>query len=222
MEGPTRLVIYGNGRMAEFAWARFGDDERFVVAGFTVDGASLRETRLRGLSVVPFEEVERHFSPAEHRMFIAVGPIECNRVRAARFDQAKKMGYLLADCISPRAMIARGVTIGENVSIGDGAVIQSFVSLGNNVHVGAACVIGHHSVVQDHCFLAPGCIVSGAVGIGERSFLGAGATVRDRLQIAPDCIVGAGATIVRDTAPSSVQVAPEAVVLPIDSSQVRL
>jgi sugar O-acyltransferase (sialic acid O-acetyltransferase NeuD family) len=221
METRQKIVIYGNGQMAEFAWARLGDDARQLVAGFTVDAAHLREPSLRGLPVVAFEELARLFPAESHRMFIAVGPVECNRIRGARFERARELGYRFASYLSPRAMVARDVVIGANALIGDGAIVQSFVNLGDNVHVGAGCIVGHHSVVGDHCFLAPGCVVAGSVGIGQRSFLGANATVRDRLQIGSDCVVGAGATIVRSTAPSSVHVAPEAVLLPIDSHQIR-
>jgi sugar O-acyltransferase (sialic acid O-acetyltransferase NeuD family) len=170
---------------------------------------------------VAFEELALHFPADAYRMFLAVGPVECNRIRAERFAQARALGYRFVSYVSPRAMVARDVIAGENLSIGDGAIVQSFVKLGDNVHVGAGCIVGHHSHVQDHCFLAPGCVVAGSVSVGERSFIGANATVRDRVQIGRDCVVGVGATIVRSTSPQSVHVAPEAVVLPIDSHQVK-
>lgn len=217
----AQVVVYGNGQMAEFAWVRLGEDHRHVVAGFTVDRAHLCEPSLRGLPVVAFEEVGRHFPADAYQMFLAVGPVECNRVRAERFAQARRLGYRFVKYVSPRAMVARDVVVGDNVSIGDGAIVQSFVTLGDNVHVGAGCIIGHHSHVQDHCFLAPGCVVAGSVSVGERSFIGANATVRDRVQIGRDCVIGTGATIVRSTSPSSVHVAPEALLLPIDSHQVK-
>lgn len=219
--GGQRIVIYGNGQMAEFAWARFGEGGRHVVAGFAVDQESLRETRLRGLPVVAFEDAVGHFPPETHQFFIAVGPVGCNRIRAERFGQARALGYRFTSYISARAIVARDVVLGENASIGEGAIVQSFATLGDNVHLGAGCLIGHHSVVHDHCFLAPGCVVAGSVTIGERSFLGTNATVRDRVQIGTRCVIGAGATIVRSIAPGSVHAAPEAVVLPIDSDQVR-
>jgi len=221
MAGPKRVVIYGNGQMAELAWARLAEDDSRELVAFTVDGALVQESTFCGLPLVAFEEVARRYPPGSCGMHLAVGPVGCNRIRAERFDDARRLGYPLVSYVSPRALVARDVLPGENSWIADAAVVQSFVSLGANVHVGAGCIIGHHSVIHDHCFLAPGCVVAGSVLIGARSFLGANSTVRDRVQVGATNVVGAGATIVRNTAASSVHAAQEAIVLPIDSEQVR-
>jgi FlaA1/EpsC-like NDP-sugar epimerase len=84
-----RLLIYGNGQMAEFAWARFRRDPRHSVVGFAVDRSLLGEGELCGLPVIPFEEVERHFPPSAVRMFVAVGPVRNNHIRADRYPQTE-------------------------------------------------------------------------------------------------------------------------------------
>lgn len=216
------LVIYGNGQVAELALARFRADSPHRVVAFTVDGACIREPSLHGLPVVAFEDVERQFPPERLRMFIAVGPTRCNRIRAERFVQARARGYRFVGYLSPQACVAPGIEIGDNVSVGEGAIVHPFVRLGDNVHVGTASVIGHHSILADHCFLAVGCLLAGNVEVGERSFLGARATVRDHVKIGEASVVGTGVTVLRDTAPSSVYVTPDAVLLPIDSSRVKL
>jgi sugar O-acyltransferase (sialic acid O-acetyltransferase NeuD family) len=216
------LVIFGNGQMAELALARFRREGRYVPVGFTVDRSFVREGELCGLPVVPFEEVEAAFSPAAARMFIAVGPVQINSVSADRFMRARALGYRFASCISPDAIVDPGVVIGENCSIGEHAVIGPAAHLGDNVRIGTASVIGHHCVLEDHCFVGINCSVSGSVRIGTRALVGAGAVIRDRINIGRESIVGVGATIVRDTAPESVHVAPEAVELPISSRRMRL
>lgn len=216
------VVIYGNGQVAELALMRFKFDSPHRVVGFTVDGNCIRRPDLHELPVVPFEQVERHFPPERIRMFVAVGPTQCNRIRAERFEQARARGYRFVDYVSSRSYVAPGVRLGENVSIGEGSIVQPFVHLGDNVHIGTASVIGHHSVLSDHCFLAVGCLLAGNVKIGARSFLGARATVRDHVSIGEASVVGTGVTLLRNTSPSSVLVAPEPVPLPVDSASVRL
>jgi sugar O-acyltransferase (sialic acid O-acetyltransferase NeuD family) len=216
------LVIFGNGQMAEVAFARFRRDPRFEIVGFTVDRSFVRAPELCGLRVVPFEDVENEFPPAEVRMFIAVGPVQINAVSAERFWQARQRGYRLAAYVSPHAIVDPDVRIGEGCSIGEYVVVGPRTCIGDNVRIAAASVIGHHCVLEDHCFVAVNCSVSGSVHIGRRALVGAGAVIRDRISIGEASIVGAGATIVRDTAPESVHVAPEAVQLPISSTRIQL
>lgn len=216
------LVIFGNGQMAEVSHLRLQREGRFEIVGFTVDRPLVRDDRFRGLPLVPFDEVERHFDPASTQMFIAVGPVQCNRLRAERFDQARRLGYRLASWISARAIVDPDVPIGENCSIGDGALVQAFSQVGDNVRIGSMSTIGHHCTLEDHCFVGICSVLAGSVRIGARAFVGVNATIRDRVSIGEGCVIGAGATIVRDTAPGSVHAAPESIVLPIAGDRVRL
>ena len=216
------LVIFGNGQMAEFALARFRRDSHFQVVGFTVDRSHASESRFCDLPLVPFDEVARHFPADSVRMFISVGPVQANRIRADRFLQARRLGYRFASYISPHALIDPEVAIGEHCSIGESAIVGPFTRVGDNVRIGSASVVGHHCLLEDHCFLGVSCVIAGSVRIGSRAFVGVNATVRDRLTIGEGSIIGAGATIVRDTAPGSVHAAPESVVVPISAERVKL
>jgi len=217
-----QLLIYGNGRMAELACTRFRRDPRYSLVGFTVDRSVLGEPALCGLPVIPFEEVAQQFPPTATRMFVAVGPLRNNRIRAERYLRARSMGYQFASFVSPRAVVDPDVRIGENCSIGDGVVIDPYVRIGDDVWIGTGAVIGHHSELADHCFVGVNCTVLGSVRIGAYALVGAGAVIRDRISLGDSSIVGVGATIIRDTAPESVHAAPEAVQLPISSARARL
>jgi sugar O-acyltransferase (sialic acid O-acetyltransferase NeuD family) len=175
-----------------------------------------------GLRIAPFEDVEREYPPQLFRMFIAVGPIRNNRIRADRFLQARRMGYRFVNCVSPHAIVDPDIELGENCSVGENAIVQAYARIGDNVRIGSASVVGHHSVLADHCCLAVSCILAGSVRIGARAFLGASATIRDGISIGEGCIIGAGATIVRDTAPGSVHLAPDSIELSIGSDRVGL
>jgi sugar O-acyltransferase (sialic acid O-acetyltransferase NeuD family) len=216
------LVIFGNGQMAELAHTRFRQDERVRIVGFTVDRAVLNEPRLRDLRVVPFDEVVAAFPPDTVRMFIAVGPVQVNRIRADRIAQAKRLGYRFVSWVSRHAVRDATVQAGVNCSIGDGVVIGPDTVLGEGVFIASGSVIGHHCVLENNCFIGANCTVNGSVRVGERALLGAGSAIRDNVNIGAACVVGTGAAIVRDTAPESVFVAPEAVQLPINSNRMRL
>lgn len=208
--------------MAELAYVRFRRDASFRVVGFTVDRSHLADGRLCNLPVLPFDEVASHFPPVSTRMFIAVGPVQANRIRQQRYFQARELGYQFANHVSARAVLDDETSIGENCSIGENAVVAAFSRIGSNVVISSSCVIGHHCVVEDHCFLGVGCVLAGSVRVGARVFVGVNATIRDRVSLGEGCVIGTGATIVRDTAPGSVHVAPEAVVLPVGAERVGL
>jgi sugar O-acyltransferase (sialic acid O-acetyltransferase NeuD family) len=216
------LVIFGNGQMAELAYERFRRDDAFRIVGFTVDRAVLTAPRLHELPVVPFDEVAAAHPPGAVRMFVAIGPVQVNRIRADRIAQAKRLGYSLVSWVSRHAIVDDAARSGENCSIGDGVVIGPRTLLGDGVFIASGSVIGHHCVLENNCFIGSNCSVNGSVRVGERALLGAGSVIRDNVNIGAACVVGIGAAIVRDTAPDSVFVAPEAVQLPIDSSRMRL
>jgi sugar O-acyltransferase (sialic acid O-acetyltransferase NeuD family) len=217
-----QLIIFGSGQMAEVAYARFRRDSRYEIAGFTVDRSHLHRSSMFGLRVVPFEDVESEYAPSSVRMFIAVGPIQNNRIRADRFLQAQRMGYGFVNYVSPHAIVDPDVELGENCSVGENAIVQAYARIGDNVRIGSASVVGHHCELTDHCYLAVNCILAGSVHIGARAFLGAAATIRDGVSIGEGCVIGAGATIVRDTAPGTVHVAPDSIQLSISADRMNL
>lgn len=216
------LVIFGNGHMAEFAYARFRRDDRYRIVAFTVDRAVIEEPRLCDLPVIPFEEVAASHPPAATRMFIAVGPTQVNRIRAERIAQARQLGYRLVTWVSAHALIDSTARIGENCSIADTVTIGPNTVVEDGVSIGSGSIIGHDCLLERNCFIAINCSLNGGVRIGERAMLGAGAAIRDSVSIGAACVIGVGTAIVRDTPPESVYVAPEAVQLPINSSRMRL
>jgi sugar O-acyltransferase (sialic acid O-acetyltransferase NeuD family) len=216
------LIIYGNSQMAEVAFARFSLDPAYTVRGFTVDAALLDKPSLFGLPVVPFEDVQRQFPPAAVLMHVAVGPVRACRIRADRFESARRLGYRFAGHVEAGAFVDPSARLGANCWIGHGAYVGPYAKLGDQVTLATHAVVSHHCVVEEHCFLSLGCAISGSVRIGARVFIGANATIRDRVVLGEGSIVGAGVTIRHDTAPGSVFAAPEPVALSIGADQVRL
>jgi len=198
-EKKEKIVIVGDGPIAEVAYEYFTYDSPYEVVGFTVDEAFIRRDMLFGAPIVPFQLVQETHNPDEHKMFVAVGYPKLNRLRARFFREAKAKGFSLVSYVSPRAFVWRNAEIGENCFIFENNVIQPFVKIGNNVTMWSGNHIGHHSVIKDHCFISSHVVVSGFVEVGEYCFLGVNATIADNLKIKKNCLIGAGAIILRDT-----------------------
>jgi UDP-3-O-[3-hydroxymyristoyl] glucosamine N-acyltransferase len=79
--------------------------------------------------------------------------------------------------IAPTARIGRGVRLGENISIGDYAVVGTNVKLGDDVVIGAHCVIGDDAAIGNGSRLWPHVTVYSGASIGARAFLHSGARI---------------------------------------------
>ena len=159
---------------------------------------------------MPFEEIESHFSPAEHKAFVAITYTQLNRVRARLYRQAKLKGFELVSYVSSRAFVWRNVTVGDNVFVFENNVIQHFAEIGNNVILWSGNHIGHRTVIEDNCYLTSHVVVSGYCRIQQYSFVGVNVTIADRVTIARDCFIGAGCVIAKDTEPGKVYYAAPA------------
>src|SRR5687767_11355832 len=99
----SKVVIVGAGKIADEAYFYLTNDSEHEIVAFTVDAAFVGEGVKWGLPVVPFEEVERTYPPADYRMFVAMGYQELNKLRARKYQQAKTKGYELISYVSSRA-----------------------------------------------------------------------------------------------------------------------
>ena len=70
---------------------------------------------------------------------------------------------------SPTTIVV-DVTIGDNVHIGHGAVINCR-SIGNNVLIGMNATLLHDADIGDFCIIGAGCLVTQEMKIPDRSFV---------------------------------------------------
>lgn len=207
---PKKLVIFGAGAIAELAWFYFTHDSIYEVAAFAVDREYLTTGEFCGLPVIAFDEVETHYSPSTHALFVAVSYAGLNSLRQTKCAEAEAKGYALASYLSSRATVWPGFVLGKNCFVLEDNTIQPFARIGDNVTLWSGNHIGHHSRIADHCFIASHVVISGGVDIGERSFVGVNATIRDHVRIGARCVIGAGALITADAEPDGVYTTPAA------------
>jgi sugar O-acyltransferase (sialic acid O-acetyltransferase NeuD family) len=195
----ARLVIFGAGDIARLAHYYFSRDSEHEVVAFTVDEKYCRQDTFIGLPLVPFEKVVEHYPPQDYQMFVALSYARMNKLRAEKYEQAKRNGYELVSYVSSRCSFLTDHPVGDNCFILEDNTIQPFVKIGNDVTLWSGNHIGHDAVIEDHCFLASHIVVSGYVRIRNNCFIGVNATLRNSITIAPETLVGAGAIIMKDT-----------------------
>jgi sugar O-acyltransferase (sialic acid O-acetyltransferase NeuD family) len=216
------LVIFGTGPFAEVARELFEHDGGHSVVAFTVHRDYVGGGELRGLPILPFEELEERHPPGEVSLFVAVGQRDVNRFRAGVCAEAKRRGYSLASYVSPRATTFPELSVGENTFVFEDNTIQPFVTIGDDVVLWSGNHIGHHSSIGDHCFITSHVVVSGQVKVGAYTFIGVNATLRDGITIGESCVIGAGALVMRSTGDNEVYVAPRTQLDPRTSDELGL
>lgn len=215
------VVIFGTSELAETAAFYFQHDSNLSVVAFTVDREFARGDSFCGLPLVPFDELERTFSPSDHSFFVAVSYAKLNKLRAAKCAEAKSKGYRLVSYISSKATVWPGFSPGENCLILEDNTIQPFAKIGHNVTLWSGNHIGHHAQIGDNCFITSHVVISGGVKIGDNCFIGVNATIRDHVTIGADCVIGAGSLILQDAGANSVYSAPAAELSRVPSNRLR-
>jgi len=214
-----RLVIVGTGETAKIAYEYFTHDSPYEVAAFSVERDFLKASEMRGLPVVPFEELANLYEPEKYKVFVAISYTGLNRIRTKLYDAIKQKGFSAASYVSSSAFVWRNVEIGENCFIFENNVLQHKVKVGNNVILWSGNHIGHRTVIKDNCYISSHVVISGFCEVGENCFLGVNSCVGDKLKIARDCVIGAGAVVIRDTEAEKVYVGSPA--KPLDKSSLN-
>lgn len=193
-----RLVIVGDTAFAEIACEYFAHDSEYEVAAFSVEREFLRRHELLDLPVVPFDELQKHYDPSAHDVYVATTYTQLNRLRRRLAAEAQAKGYGLASYISSRAFVWRNAEVGVHCFVFEDNTIQPFVRIGNNVVLWSGNHIGHHSTIGQDTFVSSHVVVSGFCDIGRRCFLGVNATIANNVRIGDDVWLGPGTNIVKD------------------------
>jgi sugar O-acyltransferase (sialic acid O-acetyltransferase NeuD family) len=216
-----KLVIFGTGAIAQLAHYYFSKDSQYDVCAFTVDPKYISVHGFCGLPVIPFNEVAEVY-PAEHYdLFVALSYSGLNSLRKEKYENAKEMGYNMANYVSSRATVLNDHQIGKNCFILENNTIQPFVEIGDNVTLWSGNHIGHHSVIGTHSFIASHVVISGGVKIGEQCFIGVNATLRDHIEVGDRCVIGANALLLRDAEDDGVYIGKATERSNVPSSRLR-
>ena len=202
----AKLVLFGAGDIARLAHFYLSTDSEHEVVAFAVDPAYRNGESFLDLPLVPVDQVTRLYPPAAYKMFVAMSYGKMNRVRAAKYVQAKELGYELVTYISSRCSFLTSHQPGDNCFILEDNTVQPFVRIGNNVTLWSGSHVGHDSAIGDHCFIGPRVAVPGHVRIEQGCFIGVNATLRNSITIAEFTLIGAGALVTKNTEPRSVYV----------------
>lgn len=205
----SKVVIFGEGKMADEVYFYLTHDSEYEVVAFTVDRDYMTKKELFGLPIIPFEDIVAQYPPSEFKMFVAIGYQQLNQLRAQKYFEAKEKGYELVSYICSKASNFGQVEVGDNCLVLENTVLQPLTSIGNNVFLWSGNLIGHHSSIEDHCFLAGQVVISGNTIVKPYCFIGVNATVGHEITIGEKSLIGAGTLVTKSTESESVYIVPD-------------
>ncbi|MCF8450108.1 MAG: acetyltransferase [Taibaiella sp.] len=217
-----KIVVFGTGETAQIANYYFDIDSNYEVVAFAVDAAYLTENQFEGKPLVAFEEVTTLYPPAEYKMFVALSYPQMNKLREAKYHEAKRKGYTLVSYVSSHCTYLSQYPCGDNCFIFEDNTIQPFVKIGNNVVLWSGNHIGHHSVIKDHNFISSHVVVSGHCTIESYCFLGVNSTLAHQVTVATETLLGAGVVMSKNTEAGRIYVPPRPVMLEKRSNEITL
>lgn len=193
-----RLVIFGIKNFALIVHYLFSSDSDYTVVGFTVDREYLDQATFKGLPIVPFDEIEDHFPPETHDMFVAIGIGKLNTLRSQKVEEVEAKGYRVTSFISSRATVSGDLQIGPNTMIMEHVFLHPYVHIGRNSILWGLTTVALLCHIGDHCW-----IVSASFGecctIGNNTFVGLNATIAPGCTIGHSNVIGAGALITQSS-----------------------
>ncbi|MBM3513475.1 MAG: sugar acetyltransferase [Alphaproteobacteria bacterium] len=175
------------------------------VLGFVDADPGLAGTKIDGARVLGGDDIVARYRPASVSLANGLGNMPSAdgsdlEKRRRTYERWRRLGYRFPAVVSPAAIIASFVEIGEGAQIMAGAIVQTGAVIGANAVINTGAQVDHDGLIGDHAHVAPGAVLSGAVVIGARVHVGAGAVIVQGLTIGADAVIAAGAVVVRRVA----------------------
>lgn len=200
------VIIFGVQDFAELAHYYLLHDSDYNVAAFSVNKSFLPEHKqFKGLPIIPFEDIEKHYPPTQYDFFAPMAPSNMNKLRETIYHNIKEKGYRMISYVSSKASYFDN-EIGDNCFILEDNTIQPFTKIGNNVVMWSGNHIGHHCVIKDHVMFTSHVVLSGHCTVENHCFFGVNATIRDGIVLAEGSLVAMAASITKPTDAWSVYV----------------
>jgi acetyltransferase EpsM len=186
-----KIVIFGAGGHAIVITNELKKLKRFSIFGYCVNKAISSGTK-KFLSNKIFNINRANLQMMSRLSISGVIAIGDNNTRKKIVDEVK----LLSNNFKWEKIISKDSFVGENVEVGDGAVIMSgcvigpFTKIKRHCLVNTGSIIEHENQLDEYSSTGPGVVTAGNVKIGELSHLGIGAVVKERVKIGKNVIIG--------------------------------
>ena len=88
-----KIIITGNTDYARLVREYVDDLEDFHCEGFSVDGAYIKESKIDGLPVIAFEDIQKFFPADSVKLILAIGYQKLGKTRRDIYTRYSDLGY---------------------------------------------------------------------------------------------------------------------------------
>ncbi len=165
----------------------------------TFNNSSIWGKEIDGCKVLGVIETLRDYPPEENlRVICAIADID---VKRETVSYLKLRGYSFCNIIHPSSIIADNVSLGEGMLINAGTIIETGARVGDHVVIHAGCVVEHDNILEDFVNLGPKVATAGRVHVRSGAIVYTGASIIPDIVIGENAVIGAGAVVVCDVKP---------------------
>jgi len=133
-----------------------------------------------------------------NHFFVGLGGTGNTNPRRKLYEMARFHTMLPVNAIHPSVIISPSVRVGMGFTAMANSVVNACATIGENVILNTGAIIEHDCVIGSHVHIATGARLASTVQVGDGAHIGAGATIRQCVIIGAGAIVGAGAVVVKD------------------------
>ena len=188
-----KLLIFGNGEIADLAFFYFSKQDIYDVSAFVVDDP--KESKFNSMPLISKEDLSK-FPKEEYCIHVALSYRNLNKNRQEKFNFFENKKYNFASYVSEKATIlTEKKNLGRNLFILEQQSIQRGVKIMDNVMIWSNNHIGHNTYIGQHTYISSNVTLSGHCKIGERCFFGVNSCVSDFCEIGDDCFITMGSIV---------------------------
>lgn len=203
-----RIVIIGGGGHAKVVIDAIKCSKKFKIYGI-VDQRLPKDTDVLGVKVIGNDEIlPAIFGKGIKNAFIAVGSVgdkETINRRVAIFKRLDKLKFDLPAVVHPKAIVAKGVKLGDGTFVAAGATINPAAKIGKNTIINTGASIDHDCMIGDFVHIAPNAALSGGVIVEDEAHIGTNASISHGVKVGRGSLVKVGDYLTRDLPENSVK-----------------
>jgi sugar O-acyltransferase (sialic acid O-acetyltransferase NeuD family) len=198
------ILIFGSEGHAKVIVDIIEKQGKYNITGF-IDVHRGKKTVILGYKVLGDESSLKDIV-SSYEIYGGIIGIGDNSNRAKCRDKIIKVipNFKFVNCIHPKSILGKDVTLGEGNVIMASAIINSSTSINNHCILNTNSSIDHDCLMSDFSSVAPNVTVGGNVKIGDYSAIGIGTNIFHNVNIGYNCIIGGGSLVCHDTYDNSI------------------
>ena len=188
------ILLIGAGGHAAACIDVIEAENRFKIIGLLGDKSEVG-TDVCGYQVIGTDEDLPQLRKLCKHALVAVGQLECAKLRIDLYEQAKAQNFVLPSVVAPTAVLSKTANMGEGSILMHGVVVNSRAVIGRNCIINTKALVEHDAIIGNHSHISTGVIINGSTEIGYGCFVGSGSVLKNGISIGHDSIIPMGSVL---------------------------